>query len=57
MREFIRKIRDEEYNGEVKTVHEEEFPHVYVEWWEKKPKRKKGDSDDEEKQAGQGWRD
>jgi hypothetical protein len=57
MREFIRKVRDEEYSGEEKTVHEEEFPYVYVEWWEKKLKRKKGDSHAERKEAGAGWRD
>ena len=55
MREFIRKTRDEEYDGDTKTVHEEEFPHVYVEWWEKKVKRKKGDSHAEQSEAKQGW--
>lgn len=57
MREFIRKIRDEEYEGEMKTVHEEEIPHVYIEWWEKPPSRTKGDSHVEQKKAGAGWRD
>jgi len=55
MREFIRKVRDEEYDGDSKTVHEEEFPHVYVEWWEKKPKLKKGDNYEEQKSAKAGW--
>lgn len=57
MREFVRKVRDEEYSGEDKTVHEEEFPYVYVEWWEKKPTRRKGDNYDEQKKASAGWRD
>ncbi len=55
MREFIRKTREEEYDGELKTVREEEEPHVYIEWWEKKVKRKKGDNYAEQEDAKQGW--
>ncbi len=55
MREFIRKTREEEYDGDHKTVHEEEEPHVYVEWWVKKPKRKKGDNHAEQQDAKEGW--
>lgn len=56
IKEFIRKKREETYEGEMKTVCEEEYPYVYVEWWVKEPKRKKGDSHEERKTASEGWR-
>ena len=58
IKEFIRKIKDTTYTGDQQTeVHEEEFPHVYVEWWVSKPRREKGDSNDEKRKASKGWRD
>ena len=56
MREFIKKTREEEYeDGERVSAKEEEEPHVYIEWWEKQVKRKKGDNYGEQKDAKQGW--
>jgi len=57
IRDFIKKTREEEYHGEEKHVSEEEIPYVYIEWWDKTPKRKKGDNDAETQAASAGWQD
>ncbi len=57
IREFVRKVRDETRKGEDIEIHEEEFPYVYIEWWEKKSKKKDGDSHEEQKSAKAGWSD
>ena len=55
MREYTRKFSTVDGSGENQIVTTSEEIILVVHYWEKKPKRTKGDSDDELKEAETDW--